>query len=138
MPRAAKPKATVTESMELALESVREEKAPEPKAARKKEEESAVVKAAATQNPEKIIQDMAKIKLDITRSIDALSENLLDSFRKFSELEKAVEIEKKNLEETYRIRAEGDALAALLEAQNAERERFAGDGRQADRLEEGN
>jgi hypothetical protein len=117
-------KTTVTESMEGALLKVQEEKVVEPKAQKKKEEEGLLIKSVSEKSVDRIIQDMANVKIEVTRNIDTLSEKLVTSFKQFSDLEKAIEIEKKQLEDIYKIRAEVDSLAALLEAHRIERDQF--------------
>ena len=121
---AAKSKTSVSESVENVLLEIQEEKTVEPKVQKKKEEDIALIKAASGKSAEKIIQEMSVLKLDVTRSIDTLSEKLLGSFKQFEDLEKSVELEKKALEEIYQIRHEADTFAALIEAQRVEREKF--------------
>ncbi|MGA1868014.1 MAG: hypothetical protein ACMUJM_05635 [bacterium] len=80
-------------------------------------EKKKVVNAASQLSVEKIIKDLADIKLEIGKLFDNLEGKLVTQYKQFTELQQATEIEKKKLEELHEIKANADSLAALLLAQ---------------------
>ena len=106
------------------LKKVREDKPVDRQAEKKKEEEKAVVRSASQHSIEQIVRGLADIKLDIGKSFDNLEEQLVIQYKKLSELQQAISIETKRLEEIHEIKVNADSLAALLMAQKEKRGAF--------------
>lgn len=90
----------------------------------KKEKEGRIVKDASQNSTEKIVKGLAEIKLEIGNSLDTLEERLISEFKKLTELQQAIEIEQKDLENIHEIKVCADGLAALLQAQKEKRLQF--------------
>jgi len=71
-----------------------------------------------------IFTDIGQLKSNIIKEIDVINQRLVDEFAKLDNVHKAIEIEQKYLEEVYSIKDSTNTLAALLLAQEQERERF--------------
>jgi len=124
------PKSTKNEILEAyneLFEKVKEQKPMDRQAIKKKEEEKQIVKDASQQSSEKIIKGLADLKLDIGKSLDSLEEKLVAQYKKLTELQQAINIETKNLEEVYEIKLNTDSLAAVLLAQKEKKAGFEAD-----------
>jgi hypothetical protein len=106
------------------LTKIKEEKPFDRKEERKKEEEKKIIKGASQNSVEKIVKGLAEIKLEIGTALDTLEERLIKEFKKLTELQQAIEIEQKELEEIHEIKVNADSLAALLRAQKEKRSEF--------------
>ena len=93
----------------------------------KKEKEIKLVKEASQNSTEKIVKGLAEIKLEIGGALDTLEERLVKEFKKLTELQQAIEIEQKDLENIHEIKVCADGLAALLQAQREKRLQFDGE-----------
>lgn len=106
------------------LKQMKEKKMPDRQAEKKTEGEKQIVKNANQLSMEKIIKGLAEIKLEIGSSLEGLEEKLISQYKKLVELEQAIEIETKRLNEVHEITINADSLAALLMAQKEQKEKF--------------
>jgi hypothetical protein len=67
---------------------------------------------------------MADLKLEIIKSMDSLGERLITEFKKLTELQQAIEVETKTIEDIYNIKVEAESLTALIAAQRDKRIAF--------------
>lgn len=127
MVKAVSDKSTKTEILEAYNELVtkmKEQKAMDAKAVKKETEEKEIVKASSLSSIEDIVKRLAGLKLDIVTAMDGLEKLLIDEFKKLSDLRKATEIENRNLEELYQIKAEAESLTALIALQKEKKAAF--------------
>lgn len=120
-------KSTKNELLEAyneALEKIKELKSTDRKVEKKKEEEKKIIESAIEQSPETIIKSLGEIKLGTVKAIDGIGETLIAEHRKLTELQQAIDIEKKYLEEIFDLKAGADSLSALLQAQKEKKESF--------------
>lgn len=75
-------------------------------------------------NDEKIIKNIAHLKLTIGQSLDQLEQAFSEEYRKLSNLQKAIEIETSTIEELYGIKRNARSLEVLLLAQKERKEQF--------------
>ncbi len=73
---------------------------------------------------EKIIKNLAQVKLDIGQSVDSLENSLTEEYRKLNNIQEAIKIESCNLQELHNITANTDSLAALFLAQKEYKQKF--------------
>jgi DNA repair exonuclease SbcCD ATPase subunit len=73
---------------------------------------------------DKIIKNLAQVKVEIGKAVDALEHNLTEEYRKLSDMQEAIRIESRNLEEMHNIKMNADSLSALLMAQKEYKQRF--------------
>ena len=88
-----------------------------------KEKEETIVKAAGS-SVDIILNDLNNVKSKTIKQIDNLSEELITEFDKLSNLQEAIDIEQKHLQELYKINEVADTLAALLQTQATEEQSF--------------
>ncbi|MFA6263804.1 MAG: hypothetical protein WC630_05210 [Candidatus Babeliales bacterium] len=90
----------------------------------KRKQDVEVVEAASTMTLDKIIKNLAQVKLNIGQAIDTLEHCLTDEYRKLSTMQAAIKIEAHNVEEMHGIKANADSLSALLMAQKEYKQKF--------------
>ncbi len=121
------PKSTKNEILDAysqLLEEVQEKKTEEPKIIQKEKKEQETIEKASSNNYEQIVNGIAGLKLNISKELDKLNEQLVSEYEKLADIQKAINLEKKNLDELYQITANADSLAAMLMAQKIKKEEF--------------
>ena len=106
------------------LKKVQEKKTDEPKKVQEQQKQETVVKNAATLSNEGIVKEISGLKVSLSSALDKLNENYINEFQKFEELQKAIQIEKQQLEDLYQLSANTDSLSAMLLAQKEKKEQF--------------
>jgi hypothetical protein len=117
-------KQQILEAYNALLFEINEKKAEEPKKIQEIKKNEATVKKASDLSGEGILNDITGLKSSISATLDTLSEKLLSRYKTFEELEDAIQLEKKNLDELYQLTAETDSLAAMLNAQKELKKQF--------------
>ena len=120
-------KAEILAAYQDLLTTMKEQKAQDVKQVKRETEEKEVVKTAVANSVEGIVKRHADLKLEIVKSMDSLEEKLIAEFRKLTELEQAIAIETKLLEELHQIKAEAETLAALVATQEQKKASFSED-----------
>ena len=95
-----------------------------PQEEKKNEDAISLVKKASNNSIEGIISGLANIKLTLSKQIDSLGEGLATEFRKFTELQHAIDIESKHLEDIYNIKVAAHTLSGLILAQQEQKQKF--------------
>jgi hypothetical protein len=117
-------KTEILEAYNDMLEKMKEQKAADTKVIKKEVEEKEIVKKASQHSVEGIVKNMADLKLEIIKSMDSLGERLITEFKKLTELQQAIEVETKTIEDIYNIKVEAESLTALIAAQRDKRIAF--------------
>lgn len=91
---------------------------------KKQEDEKVVVQKTANLSGEKIAKGIMELKLSTIQELDALEQKMSSEHRKFMDLQAAIAIESKNLQDLYEISKNANSLAALLQAQKEHKEQF--------------
>ena len=92
---------------------------------REKEEKENVVSKAAQNSKDTIIKQINDLKSRLNQFLEETGESLINEVKRLSEIRDAIIIEKKNLEDLYKITANADSLAAMLLAHEEKRKDFA-------------
>lgn len=106
------------------LKKMADKKTDEPKKVQEMQRQETIVKKAEGLSNETIIKGLAGLKVEITSSLDKLGEKFVEEYKKFEELQQAIQTEKKNLEELYQLSASTDSLSVMLLAQKEKKEQF--------------
>lgn len=106
------------------VELLEEKQVQSPLEEKKKEEERVVIHKSSQSSLEGIVSHLATLKINLTKQIDTLSDNLLEEFHKLSNLQQAIAIEQKHLQELYQIKETAHSLSALMLVQKEETEKF--------------
>jgi hypothetical protein len=120
-------KSQILQAYNEALAKLKEQKQEDRRSERKKEDELKTVKQASENNADKIISGISRTKVDIMNALDEVGDKLIEEFKKFENLKKAVEIETNFLNDVYEIKANADTLSALLIAQKEKKAAFEAD-----------
>lgn len=91
---------------------------------RKKQLEQDVVVAASAMTPDRIVKNIADVKVGITQALDSIEQKLAHEYRRMADLQTAIKLETAHLEEIHEIALNADTLAALLMAQKEYKARF--------------
>jgi hypothetical protein len=78
-----------------------------------REEEKKIVETASAYTVENIVKGLAELQLDFNNTIDSISQKLLTEVSRREELQKAIQLETKHLQELRDIRIAADALRIL-------------------------
>jgi len=127
MSKAISEKSTKTEILDAyneLLAKVKEQKSLDAKAVKKEVEEREIVKSASDHSVEQIVKRHADLKLEIVNSMDGLEERLIREYKKLVELQQAIEVQTRTLDELFQIKAEAESLTALVLAQKEKEEVF--------------
>lgn len=95
---------------------------PEEKVQERREKE--IVKTADALTVEGVVQGIGSLKQDIGKVLSQLSDNLEREVLKFKSVQEAISLREKDLREIYEIEKSASSLAALLEAQHIESEKY--------------
>ncbi len=106
------------------LKKVQEQKSVDTKTVAEQNQKQKIVEQVTSQSNEGIVKNIANLKINLNSKLDELEDNLLNEFKKFTDLKEALKTEEKRLEEVYQVSVNVDSLAALLLAQKEKREQF--------------
>ncbi|MGE4587524.1 MAG: hypothetical protein AB7D05_09295 [Mangrovibacterium sp.] len=114
----------ILSAYEELLKKVQEEKTEEPKKLQERQKQETVVKNAEALSCEGIVKSIADLKVNLSTTLDKLGSSFVSEFGKFEELQQAINLEKKSLEDLYQLSANTDSLSVMLLAQREKREQF--------------
>ena len=117
-------KAQILEAYNELLKQLEEKAADNPKEVREREEKQKTVEKAAANDEPAISKNITALKSNVAGVLDKIEENLLNEYKRLSEIREAINIEKTNLKELYEISAGADTLAAILLAQKEKKQQF--------------
>jgi len=106
------------------LEKLQSSETVEPKVLKEKEEKQNLVKTALQNTEQSIIKSIAELKIGLNTSLDKISEHLVNEQKRLAQIQEAIGLEQKRLEDLYKINANADSLAALIMAQKEKKAEF--------------
>lgn len=106
------------------LELLEEKQVQSPLEEKRKGDEKTILHKSSQASLDGIVSHLATLKINLTKQIDVLSENLLEEFHKLSELQQAITIEQNHLQELYQIKETAHSLSALMLLQKEETQKF--------------
>ena len=104
------------------LQKVQESKTEEPKKVQEKQIQETIVKNTAASSYDSIVKNLSGMKIELSSSLDKLGDKFVSEFKKFEELQQAIQIEKKTLEDLYQLSATTDSLSVMLLAQKEKKQ----------------
>lgn len=114
----------IIDAYEALLKQVEEKKTEEPKKVQEQQQKLELTQKAKTLSDQGIVKDIAELKVSVSSVLDKLGVKITDEYNKFEELQKAIAIEKQNLQDLYSLSANTDSLAVMLLAQKEQKEKF--------------
>lgn len=109
---------------EAVLNKLQAQKSSEPKQVQEEKRQLEVVKKASENTTESIVTGITTLKLNLAKELDKLSEHLSSEYQKLEDIQLAIRLEKKNLEELYQVTANADSLSAMIQAQKEKKALF--------------
>ena len=106
------------------LEKVKRQAPQDRKSQKETEEKVETVRLASSNSDEKIVKNIAELKLNIGSSLDNIEASLMTEYKKLTQLQESIKIENKNLNELYDISSNAHSLAALIQAQKEKKLQF--------------
>ena len=98
---------------------------PEKKLQEKKKED--VLSSISGLSTDDVTEEINKLKVDIGKTLSKVSDKLEAEVKKLDNVQQAIEIKQQELKEIYEIEKSAATLAALIESQHQERQRFTED-----------
>lgn len=117
-------KSEILKAYEELLAKVKAQKSDQPKQLQEISRKMEVIDKASKNTTEGIISAISSLKLGLAKELDKLNEQLLAEYKKLEDIQTAINLEKKNLEELYEVNANADSLAAMLLAQKEKKAEF--------------
>lgn len=90
----------------------------------KKAEKEKIIKRTTEYTTEKIVKNLNSLKIQIIDILERLASRLTQENSKLTEIQKAVEIEKYELEQVHKIKIESDTLMNLIRAQEEAKKQY--------------
>lgn len=106
------------------LTKLSEKQVETPQEQKKQEEEQKVIMKATNHSRDSIFTDLNSLKSAVIEEVDILSDQLLDEYKKLSDLREAIVLEQKHLQELYQINDTANTLSVLLRTQAEQQEQF--------------
>jgi hypothetical protein len=106
------------------LEKVKNQSSQDRKSIKETEEKTETVRVASLNSDEKIVKNIAELKLNIGSSLDKMEELLMTEYKKLTKLQDSIKIEKQNLSDLYEITSNVHSLEALIQAQKEKKNQF--------------
>ena len=106
------------------LQKTQESKTEEPKKVQEKQIQETIVKTAAASSYDGIVKNLSNMKIELSSSLDKLGDRFVSEFKKFEELQQAIQIEKKTLDDLYQLSATTDSLSVMLLAQKEKKRQY--------------
>jgi hypothetical protein len=117
-------KKEILDAYEELMQELQNSKTEEPKVTKEIQKQEQIVKKSSELSYEGIIQNLSGLKIELSSAIDKLGERFVTEFKKFEELNQAIQIEKQTLEDLYQISANADSLSVMIMAQKAKKQEF--------------
>lgn len=117
-------KAQILEAYEKLLKGVEEKSGNNPKEVQQRKTEAQTVRQAAETSEESISDRIGGIKTEFVLSLEKIEKELSAERKKLTDIQSAIRIEEKHLEDLYGLTANTDAFSAILLAQKEQEERF--------------
>ncbi|MFN8255669.1 MAG: hypothetical protein U0W24_08280 [Bacteroidales bacterium] len=117
-------KTEILEAYTQLLEQLEDKEGQQPEKQQTLKLEKEIVAKAGNAPTEQIIKGISELKTLLTGSLDKLESSMINEYKKFENLQQAIKIEQKNIEELYGIKVQANSLNALILAQKENKEKF--------------
>ncbi len=115
-------KSDILEAYNKVLKEVNSKQFIAPQEEKIKKDEKEIVEKTARFTFEEITQSLSKLKMKVSKNLDELQENLILEHQKFVQLQKAVQLSKKEMEDLHEISVSTNTLTALIQTQKEVKE----------------
>lgn len=117
-------KAQILDAYEKLLKEVEEKSGNNPKEMQQRKTEAQTVRQASDTTPKSITERIGGIKTEFVSTLEKIESELSAERNRLAEIQNAIRIEEKHLEDLYGLTANTDAFSAILLAQQEKEEQF--------------
>jgi len=117
-------KQQILDAYNEALEQIDNEESQYPKNKKTLQDNQAIVQNATNNSSQKIIEGLAKLKINTNDSINQLGDQLTTEFNRLTEIHQAIALEQKHIEDLYGVKETANTLSALIYAQDKKKKEF--------------
>lgn len=117
-------KSEILDAYQKALKELRDSKKTSRKEEKILENKQNTIETAQQNTPNKLIRELADLKLKLVNFLDDIGEHVVNEHRKLTGIQKAIEIENDNFKEKHEVNLHADALEALVLANKQQNESF--------------
>lgn len=110
-------KSDIIDAYNQLLRQVQKDKKASLKEEKEKQMELEIVKEASSNTTENLILSLSTTKQELSKLIDHIETQITQEYKKLTDIQKAIAIETKNLDEIYQIKINAQSLEALIMAQ---------------------
>ncbi len=124
-------KAQILKAYNDVLKKLEEKSEAKPKEVQQRKDDLKTVESAQKNNESNIVSGIDELKNSFIESLNKVQGDLTEEYTKLAEIQAAIKIEKKNLENLYGLSTNADSFATLLIAQRESREKFDNEQKEA-------
>lgn len=114
----------ILDAYESLMNKIKEDKDADLKSNKEKEDKLKKVTESANLTEDKIVKDIANLKINLNVSLDEVENALSQERKKLARLQEAIKSETQYLEDIYEIKVTTDSLAALIQAHKEKKQSF--------------
>ena len=96
------------------LQKLQVQRTEEPKKVQEQKKKEELVGSAKLLSNAGIVKGIAELKVNLSSALDQLGDSFVTEYKKFEELQQAINVEKQNLEDLYQLSANTDSLTVML------------------------
>ncbi|MEN8235926.1 MAG: hypothetical protein ABFQ95_00020 [Pseudomonadota bacterium] len=110
----------ILEAYEQVVKQLQNQSEKNPQQQQKSVEQRDTLSRATKNSEHAIISNLAELKINLTKQLDHLSEQLVGEFSRLSDLQKSISVEQEHLQNLYGIKDTAHTLSALIITQEEE------------------
>lgn len=114
----------ILEAYNTLLKKEQQMKTEDPKKVQEQQTKEELVKKSKSLSNEGIIKNIADLKVSFSSTLDKMGDQFVAEFKQFEDLQQAINIEKKNLEDLYQLSANTDSLSVMLLTEKEMKQQF--------------
>ncbi len=117
-------KKEMLEAYNALLKKMREKSEIKPEKRMEEKRAEEVTMIASSLSTEGVVKGISSLKLEIGKLLTEISDRMEEEVKKFKDIQEAIEVKEKGLQEIYEIEKSVQTLTTLIEVQNKKREEF--------------
>jgi hypothetical protein len=117
-------KQEILDAYNALFEKVKNKNENDPKFETKDVEEKTLFEFVDNISSDTVLEEISNLKINIAKNLDVVGEKLLNETLKLKQIQKAIDIENKHLDEVFQIKSNAYSLSTLILAQNEKKENF--------------
>jgi hypothetical protein len=87
-------------------------------------EKENLLSRVSSQSKDSFIKHVSELKIQLNKQLDEIGDSMLAEIRQLTDIREAIGLGRKDLEELYKIKTEGESLMALVQLQEEKKQEF--------------